>query len=50
MELFYEIQIKFCIEEWSSKMFIKAEFNKYDIHLADLTQWCSGNPIIVDNI
>ena len=37
-------------------MFIKVEFNKkkntdqFNIHLADLTQWCSGNPTIVDNI
>ena len=50
------IQIEFCIEEWSSGMFVKAEFNEksntdhYKAHLVDITKWCDGSPIIVDNI
>ena len=50
------IQIEFCIEEWSSGMFVKAEFNeksntdRYKAHLADVTKWRNGSPIIVDNI
>jgi hypothetical protein len=52
----YVIQIQFCIEEWSTGMFIKAEFNekdnadRYKAHLADLTIWHNGNPKVIDNI
>ena len=50
------IQIEFCIEEWSSSMFVKAGFNeksntdRYKAHLADVTKWCNGTPTVVDNI
>ena len=49
-------QIEFCIEEWSTGMFVKAKFNEksntkcYKAHLADVTKWCNGSPIVVNNI
>jgi hypothetical protein len=55
-ELMYAIQIEFCIHEWSTGMFIKAEFNekdnadRYKAHLTDLTKWRNGNPKVIDNI
>ena len=48
------IEVEFCIEEWSTGLFIKNDFDKaknlpwYIDHFLRLVEWCSLKPMVVD--
>lgn len=54
MNLF--LQFRFCIDEWKSGTFKMATFSEkaiadeYKIHIKDLKEWSSGNPVVVTKI
>jgi hypothetical protein len=51
------VEVEFCIEEWSTGIFIKnpsfdeaENLPRYMVHLEKLVEWCSLNPKVVDKI